>query len=265
MFKKVDCQMEARTGIALALLLLGCAQPQMSEGNSEPILAVTPTVAPRPARQKWSTPRRFKLRLTLDRPEDLKVKVGDGVIPGQVISDRKFTRIKLIQEQEVLQRQLKQLQNQTNISRDAVEQAEVEQARLKVEQARGAIATFHADSPWTDHAHRVLPLPDRSQLRVLEGAHQEARGELAFAVAKLQEAQQQGVVNSDVSAQRAELLGKIREIENQMDSLGVVRSPYSGVVKAIKWLGQVDREIQVELTLNVGPESNEAPNSRQVN
>lgn len=256
--------MEARTGLAIALLLVGCAQPQVSNGNAKPIVAVNPTVAPRPARQKQNTLRRFKLRLTLDHPEDLKVKVGDGIIKGQVISDRKSTRIKLIQEQEVLQRQLKQLQNQTNISRDAVEQAEVEQARLKVEQARGAIATFHADSPWTDHARRVLPLPDRSQLRVLEEAHQEARGELAIAVAKLQEAQQQVVVQSDVLAKRAERLEKIRELEQQLGTLGVVRSPYSGVVKAIKWLEQVDHEIQVELTLSIELGATNTLQNRQV-
>ncbi|MGF1601773.1 MAG: hypothetical protein ACFCU8_07085 [Thermosynechococcaceae cyanobacterium] len=90
--------MEARAGIAIALLLVGCTQPQISDETSEPIVAVSPTVAPRPVPQQREAPRRLKLRLTLDRPEDLKVKVGDSVSKGQVISDRPSARANLIQE-----------------------------------------------------------------------------------------------------------------------------------------------------------------------
>jgi hypothetical protein len=33
--------------------------------------------------------------------------------------------------------------------------------------------------------------------------------------------------------------------------VGVVRSPYDGIVKKIKWVEQADRELQVELILIV--------------
>ena len=131
----------------------------------------------------------------------------------------------------------------------AVEQAEVEQAKLFVEQARGAIANFHDDSPWTDYARQVLILPDHSQLRALESEYQEAKGDLTIAVAKLQEAQQQKAGQPDVSAKWAELLGKIREIEKQLDALGVVRSPYAGIIKKIKWLGQTEQDLLTEVTI----------------
>ncbi|WP_299493066.1 efflux RND transporter periplasmic adaptor subunit [Acaryochloris sp. IP29b_bin.137] len=265
MFKKVDCQMEARTGIAIALLLVGCAQPQVENKTAEPIVAVSPTVAPRPARQQRNTPRRLKLRLTLDRPEDLKVKVGDSVVKGQVISHRPSVRAKLIQEREILQQQLKQLSVQTITPSDAVEKAEVEQARLQVERARVAISNFHADSPWTEYARRVLVLPDHSQLRSLESEYQSAKGEFAIAVTRLQEAQQLRAVKPDILAKRAELLGKIRETERQLSLLGVVRSPYDGAVQSFRWLGQVNQEIQAELTLNVESKSSELPSNRQVN
>jgi hypothetical protein len=258
MFKEADYQMEARTGIAIALLLVGCAQPQVSDGDSEPIVAVSPTVAPRPAPQQQGTPRRLKLRLTLDRPENLKVKVGDGIVKGQVISDRRWpfgdhhtsTRTKLTREREALQQQLKQLQVQVTIPSYAVEKAEVEQARLRVKLAKVAIANFHADSPWTDYARQVLPLSESTQLGELEAGYQEAKGELAIAIAKFQKAQRQGAMKGDSSGRQGELLGKMRELERQLDE--VVRSPYAGVVKKIKWLGQVNQELGVELSLEIG-------------
>lgn len=249
MFKKVDCQMEAKTGIAIVLLLVGCAQPQIENKQAEPIVAFSSPVVSRST--KGRHPRRLKLRLTLDRPEDLRVNINDSVVKGQVVSQRSIVRARLMQERELLHQQLNQLRHGANFLSYAVEQTEVEQARLRVEQAIGAIAQFQADSPWTDHARRVLPLPEQSQLRVLESKHQEARGELKIAIAKLQEARQQEARQSNISAKRVEYLEKIQEIEKQLGTLGVVRSPYGGVVKAIKWLRQVDHEIQVELTLNI--------------
>jgi hypothetical protein len=251
MFKEVDCQMEARAGIAIVLLLVGCAQPQVSEGNAEPIMAVSPTVVPRPVPQQRNKPRRLKLRLTLDQPGDLKVKVGDSVSKGQVISERSSTRAKLIQEREALQRQLKQAQSQMVTPSYAVEKAEVEQARLQVKQARVAISRFNANSPWTDHAYRVLPLPEEERLSQLEAEYHEAQGELVLAVAKLQVAKQNLSNESDTPLQRTALLEKLQAVEAKVSMLGVVEAPYDGLIKAIRWLGQTNQELEVEITLSV--------------
>lgn len=259
MFKEADCKMEARTGIAITLLLVGCTQPQVSDENSEPIVAVSPTVAPRPVPQQGKAPRRLKVRLTLDRPEDLKVKVQDSVVKGQVISDsrrlvgdhRTSVRASLVKEQEALRLQLRELQVQALTPSYAVEQAEVEKVQLKVEQARDLIAYFHSDSPWTDYARQVLPLTDSDELGKLEAGYREAKGELAIAVAKLQTAQQQNSLKLDSSIQQAKILSKIQEVNGKLNSVGVVRSPYSGQIKAVKWLGQTDQELQVELSITI--------------
>ena len=248
MFKKADCKMEARTGIAIVFLLVGCAQPQVSDETSEPIVAVSPTVAPRPAPQQRQVPRRLKLRLTLDRPEDLKVKVGDWVVKGQIISDRSSARTNLIRERESLRQQLKQLQSQTATTGYAVEQAEVEQARSAVEQAKDAIAHFHADSPWTDYARRVLPVAESTQLGNLEAQYQNAKGELAIAVAKLQKMQQQAVKRISAPEQ-AERLRKLQAVEEQLQTSGITRAPYNGSIKSIRWLEQTNQQLQVELTV----------------
>ncbi|MGB7413232.1 MAG: efflux RND transporter periplasmic adaptor subunit [Thermosynechococcaceae cyanobacterium] len=250
--------MEARTGIAIALLLVGCTQPQISDENSEPIVAVSPTIAPRPAPQQREAPRRLKLRLTLDRPEDLKIKVGDLVVKGQVISDRPSARANLIRKREVLQRELKQLPSQSATPNYAVEQAEVEQAQLRVKQARVAISNFYIDSPWTDYARQVLPITESTQLGKLKAQYQEVRGELAIAQATLQVAQQRTEVKGNSSKQQAELLRQIREIEKKLDQVGVIKSLYSGRIKSIKWLLQTDKILQVELAITVEAKNNTA-------
>ena len=97
------------------------------------------------------------------------------------------------------------------------------------------------------HDLLVLTLPDHSQLRELESEYQEAKGDLEIAIAKLEEAQQQRTLKLDTPAQRAELLGKMREVEEKLNTVGIVRSPYSGRIKSIKWLEQTNQQLQVEL------------------
>lgn len=251
MFKKVDFQMEARTGIAIALLLVGCAQSQISNETTETIAAVSPTITPQPSPLKKSTPRRLKLRLTLDRPEDLQVKVGDKVVKGQVLSNRSAIRTKLMRERDMVGSKLKQLQRPTPSSLNAVEKAEVEQARLKMEQARSAISAFHANSPWTDYARLVLPISENIPLRELQNQYLQAKGELAISLAKLHESQQKGMVLPHHSTHAIELKAKLQDIGEKLNTMGQVHSPINGCIKSVKWLGQTNRELQIEVTVAV--------------
>ena len=52
--------------------------------------------------------------------------------------------------------------------------------------------------------------------------------------------------------QEAQLQGKLNEVENAIASLSVVKSPYDGTVRRIKWLGQSpDGSLTAEITLMV--------------
>jgi hypothetical protein len=252
MFKEVDCQMEARAGIAIALFLVGCTQPQVSDGNSEPIVAVAPTVAPRPAPQQRETPRRLKLQLTLDRPEDLKVKEQEQVVKGQVLSDRPSARTQLEQQRQAIRLKLEHLNaaGSSPVS-NVVERAKVRQAQVRVQQARAAIAQFKTHSPWTNYAWASLPLDkELAQVTQLEGKVRETEAELELAVAQLQAVREKQSVSQDKSLQRMLLLSQLQDVEAQVDEVGVVRSPYAGTVKKIKWLGQVNQELLLELTVS---------------
>lgn len=248
MFKKADCQMEARTGIAIALLLVGCAQPQVENKPPTPQVAAPQTVAPRPASQQRQTPRRLKLRLTLDRPEDLKVTVNEVVGKGQLLSERSTVRASLLQQRNATTKQLQQLQRQKIAPSYAVEKAEVAQAQFKLEQAKTAISNFYSDSPWTDYARQVLPIQDGSRLRELEGKYQEARGELEIARANFLRVMHQPGFDF---TEYVDLVEQLHTIDHQLLQRGLIRSPYTGRIKSIKWLGLVDQDLQVELTLMV--------------
>lgn len=66
---------------------------------------------------------------------------------------------------------------------------------------------------------------------------------------QLQEQQRQ---ERDRAYQLAQLAAQMQQLENQLATLSVVRSPYSGKVQRIKWEGQTDQALAVELVLSVG-------------
>jgi hypothetical protein len=86
----------------------------------------------------------------------------------------------------------------------------------------------------------------------LEAKIRDAEAEMDLAVAQLQAAREnkpQKAGGQDTSVQQALLVFQLKEIDARLDGVGVVRSPYDGNVKKIKWIGQTNRELLVELTL----------------
>lgn len=244
MFKKVDCQMEARTGIAIALLLVGCTQPQKLDGISHPTVSVSPPIAPKPF-QRQESPRRLKILLTLDQPDDLKVKIKDQIDKGQVLSCRTSIQERLIHERQVLLATLDQFKRQQQTKQNNTA-AEVKAANVEITQARQAITYYKSRSPYTDLGQRILGKSyiDTTLLK-LEQQLYIAQNKLIIANGKLQSARHQK--SDDISA----LLSKAQIQEAHLKRLGVVRSPYSGMVHSIRWLGQKDQELQAEVTLSI--------------
>ncbi|MEA5511834.1 hypothetical protein VB715_18845 [Crocosphaera sp. UHCC 0190] len=65
---------------------------------------------PEPSRRAKSVePNRIKINLTITDPSDLKVKPGDEVVKGQVISDRTTERQRLLNQRKQLELSLKKL------------------------------------------------------------------------------------------------------------------------------------------------------------
>jgi hypothetical protein len=58
---------------------------------------------------------------------------------------------------------------------------------------------------------------------------------------------------------KAQLKAKIQEIDNAINQLSTVKAPYSGKIRRIKWQGQDNHHISVELTLDVGGQRRDRP------
>jgi biotin carboxyl carrier protein len=230
------------------------------QSESEPLPVATPKVKNTQA----NVPRSLKLRVTLDTPADLKVKQGESVSQGQVISDRASVRKQLMGEQRSLLIQLGQLKERGVTSvrpmpSFAVEQAKIEAAKLKVNQAKWAIADFWVHLPYTQMAWNLLPLEaERGKLITLEAQLSQAQIEYKLTVAQLQAAREVNQLavykdgrQQDASRQQEQVLAQLKEIEDKFARLEV-RSPYPGTIKKIKWLGQTNQELLVEATIAVG-------------
>ncbi|MFM7447595.1 MAG: hypothetical protein ACKO24_03225 [Leptolyngbyaceae cyanobacterium] len=244
-----------------ALILSGCVQsqaPQPRASPNPPLAAASPGLP-----ENRSNPKTLKLRLTLDSPADLKVREGDFVSKDQVLSVRASAQAALLSQKWQLESQLAQLRKRPDLARPVPSyseaQAQMEVAHIKVEQAQQAITYFKATSPYTSLAWLTLPLvAERAKLKELESGLIQAQMELKLMVAHLQQAKDQhqqalyqDKIQQDTSLEQAQTLILLSEINKKLTTLGVVRSPYNGAVKKVKWLGQVNQELQIELTLAV--------------
>ncbi|MBD2079734.1 hypothetical protein [Leptolyngbya sp. FACHB-17] len=76
----------------ISLFFSGCtAQAQNPTPTPSPSLVPSPTASPAP----YTRTKRFTLELSLSAPENLKVREGDIVVMGQVLSDRTRERQRL--------------------------------------------------------------------------------------------------------------------------------------------------------------------------
>jgi hypothetical protein len=121
-------------------------------------------------------------------------------------------------------------------------------------------ALFKTNSPWTDYAWASLPLyKESTQVSQLVIKVQDAEAELGLAVAQLQAAREKNSASHDTSLQQMLLMSQLRDVEVRLAEVGVVRSPYNGTVKKIKWLSQVNQELIVEVTLTAQEPSKTLP------
>lgn len=270
----------------VGLILSGCTAQAVSESLPNPA-APTPappesadTVPVDPAPQ-----RRFQIKLTLSAPEDLKVQEGDSVQTGQIIADRVRDRSRLEFHQGQLQGQITQLKARLNQPIPEVaglpmpsflsEVAEVERLKIKAtdaqrvrEQQQRKLDLLQsipkADLPEATLPHEQVLLEQKQRLLNQALADVEtAKGKLAKSQSdrlfreyehslemskraislRQQEIQQQG--------QLAQLEGQLSQVETQLSTLSAVRSPYSGRIQRIKFSGQSDQNLTVELVLVV--------------
>lgn len=279
----------------IALILGGCA----GETIAQPPPTSQPTVV---TTEQAPTTNRFKLKLTLSAPEDLKVREGDTVKANQILADRTRDRARLLGQKRLLQLQIAKLSQPaaappprrpipevTALPSPSFlsEVAAIDQAKLKaaaVERSRNqqqrkldllkTMPSSEIPEATVPHEEEVLKLREQ-ELGQANADIEFAKGKLAQAQSDRQhqeylhsmemsrraismeqaaleyqaQLQHQEDEERDRGYELAQLTAKLQELDTQIAQLSAIRSPYDGTVQRVKFLGQADQSLSVELVL----------------
>jgi chromosome segregation ATPase len=277
----------------IALILSGCSAQAVSQSLPTP----SATVPVSPESVDTAPQRRFQIKLTLAALDDLKVKEGATVIPGQILADRVRDQTRLAFQQRELQQRIKRLKAQMALPVPEVsglptasvlgEVADVERLKLKakaVQQAKEqqqrkldliqSLPKNEVPEATVPHEQAVLEQKQRevdqalAEVELSRGKLAKAQSDRQFqeyqhslemskrAIAlRQQEIQQQGEL--------AQVEGQLSQVETQLSTLSAVRSPYAGKISRLKFQGQTDQSLAVELVLVVTDDSSR-PSAIQV-
>jgi biotin carboxyl carrier protein len=212
-----------------------------------------------------------KITLTIAALSELKIKVGDPIQPGTILSDRLQERQELAARLQQIEAEIGQLSLPippvplpvpVNLASEeiALRQAKLKLAQIQQHFDRGSGLQFKQLE-----LSEVFESDKVKQIDQLHNQQHQAHLEVESAIARLNEArirqQQQQYENSlrlaeyrtRLQRQQYELTARRSQrqtlIEQQQNL--VVRAPYRGKVHRIKILGQQERKITVEIILSV--------------
>jgi multidrug efflux pump subunit AcrA (membrane-fusion protein) len=240
----------------------------VSSSQSSGLNAVQPTISNDAVSTK--SHKRYKVQVTLTSLADLKVKTGDRVEAGQVLSDRVQARSLLEAKRRQLEISIKQMSLPLTPSLDlpspnyAVEENAI--ARAKFEMAaldKAFVPDTRFKAPVLEQIYDKDILEKRAKLQETKAR---AAMELSNAIASLEKAradyqQRQyqhslNLIQHQTNMQRqqyelASLMAQQEDVDAKLREIVAVTSPYSGKVRRVKITGQTDRNITAEIMINV--------------
>jgi hypothetical protein len=237
-----------------------------------------------------SLQRRFQIKLTLSAPDDLQVREGDVIVPGQILADRVRDRSRLQFQKEALIREIGRLRKLATLPIPEVrplpeasfseEAADIETAKHKADDALrrkeqqqrkiDVLQTMEqSELPESIIPHEQVVLAQRD--RELN----QALAAVELSQGKLSKAQEQRRIQEythslemskraiaiqehqlKTQGQIADLEARLSQVEVSLSQLSAVRSPYGGKVQRIKFEGQHDQNLSVQLVLVTHNSSN---------
>lgn len=254
---------------AIAIALASPTEPPTSGSvnATEQIQAEAPEAVEEP-----SQPKRHQITVNLTSPNDLKVKEGQRVKSGDVISDRTEQR----QQLEAKKRQLEMAIAQMSLPLNAIaslpepnldsEQVALKKAQFELEQATKALNEYPGVQFKEPQLREVFEPEKIKEIARLKQRQLSASIGVEIALARLSEAktryqQQQYQHSIQLAAQQtnlqkqqydlASLTSQLQDVETKLGELVAVRSPYSGRIRRVKILGQNERMITAEITLDI--------------
>jgi biotin carboxyl carrier protein len=220
-----------------------------------------------------SAPNRHTITLVLNQLSDIKVEEGQRINVGDIISDRTSERTKLQTKKQRLESSLAQAKLPLNQLKPVpVPQFQTELASLKqaqfnldaiVEQLNNFDEKLYFKDPW--HV-QVFESQKVQELADLKRRELEASINVEKAIASLDEAklnyQKQQYEHSLKVSDYQTLMQKQQEqvnslqtqldtVDEELDKLTSVYSPYRGKIRRVKILGQNERSITAEVTLDI--------------
>lgn len=218
-----------------------------------------------------SSSRYHKITVALTSLGDLKIKVGDLLKSGTIISDRPQEKQEIAAKQQqieakILQVSLPILPIPPLVSQDfASEEIALRQAKLKLEQITQKLNAGSQLQFKQIELSEVFESEKIKQFNQLQEQQRNASLEIEAAIARLNEAKNRSshqqyehklrLAEYQTRLQRQQT--ELSALKNQLESIKqgqdavVVRSPYHGKVHRIKVLGQQDQKITVEIILSV--------------
>lgn len=240
---------------------------------------------------KSNRPRILKLAVSLSRTADLKVAQGDRVEQGQLISDRDRERDRLSKQLQGLKFTLQRVTNQKPLApiapkslpaipllppatnnRELVEVQEADENLRKQKDKISALSIMSADElpPEVLEHERAIATKLNQTVEQAKGTLNNAGEERkreeyrhSLELAQREEQIQRAALEyqrqlqtyqestRDREVQLAELQARIQDADQKLQDLAIVRSPYPGIIRRIKYVGQTDVLLQAEITLLV--------------
>lgn len=267
--------------IGITTLLIGCTPPQPAPSPSPSPGSPKPEISPHPNKGE---PRTLKVSLTLGSPHDLKVSLGETITAGQILSDRSRERTRLAARLHQLRSQIQRLQIfKPQVSQPlplppvsyAEPEAGIRKAEMTLEEAQHQVQLqqqrlLAVGASSGDPSTEMVMAHEQVRLEQLQQQVDAAQIDLDLARAKLQTAKDARafetyrrsltLANQQLELAKAQqaqttaidaLQTQITQVETELAQLAQVRSPWSATVKKLKWTGQQDQTLSVELTLNL--------------
>jgi chromosome segregation ATPase len=261
-----------RTYNLLGYFLLGIAAYAFVNASNTDVIATAPATPIRgqAEEQTPSTPNRHTITLVLNQLSDLKVKEGTRINVGDIISDRTSERTKLQAKKQRLESSLAQAKLPLRELKSVpspqfqTELASLKQAQFNLDQIARQIGNFdqkiyHKD-PW--HV-QVFESEKVQELADLKRRELEASINVEKAIASLDEARlsyqkqqyEHSLKVSDYQTLMQKQQEQVNSLQTQLDTvddeLDKLTSPYRGKVRRVKILGQNERSITAEVTLDI--------------
>ena len=258
-----------RTYKLLGYLLLGIGAYAFLNANNTDLQANS-TVTQEQTTYKRN---RHTITLVLSQLSDLKVEEGQRINVGDIISDRTAERTKLQAKLQRLSASLSRAKlplrelKPVPVPKFQTELIALKQAQFNldaiVQQINNFDQKFHHKDPW--HV-QVFESEKVQQLAELKRQELAASINVEKAIAALDEAKlnyqkQQYEHSLKVSdyqtlmqrqqAQITSIQSQLDKVDEELEQLTSVYSPYRGKVRRVKILGQNERSINVEVTLDI--------------